>query len=214
MYPISNISYIATENAPDGEYNENEQTKPLLEKHHQQQRDTVTTAYEKSNNYRKKNSDESIKQRTTDISTVRNVEGIELANDAVCPFGLAKNLEKQICIIPSRKKSKCPMIWFTRIPFSLFPIIIFLTALSHLNKWNICETMCRYACTADQNNNNWQLHWFGTLIPAELLCAVYLILTKMSCFAIECLVFWSTGMGSIAEVVHCQLDTNLVMHLL
>lgn len=108
---VSIIRYVATENAPDGEYNENEQTKPLLEQHHQQQqRDTITTAYEKSNNYRKKNADETIKQRTTDISTQRNVEGIELANDAVCPFGLAKNLEKQICIIPSRKKSKCPMI--------------------------------------------------------------------------------------------------------
>lgn len=92
---------LATENAAEGEYNEKEQTKPLLESHEA----TITTTYEKRSNYRKSIDDS--KARTTEGTSIRNVEGIELANDAVCPFGLAKNLEKQICIIPSRKKSKC-----------------------------------------------------------------------------------------------------------
>ncbi|XP_031631573.1 uncharacterized protein LOC116345922 isoform X2 [Contarinia nasturtii] len=91
-----------SENAVEGEYSEKEQEKPLLEEHENGNVPTVTTSYEKRSNYRKKNADDS-KSRSAEGSTNRNVEGIELANE-VCPFGLAKNLEKQICIIPSRKK--------------------------------------------------------------------------------------------------------------
>lgn len=80
--------------------------KPLLEQEGKRTEATVTTSFEKRSNFRSKSVDDT-KSRSMEGSTVRNVEGIELANDAVCPFGLAKNLEKQICIIPSRKKSKC-----------------------------------------------------------------------------------------------------------
>lgn len=98
--------HVATENAAEGEYNEKEQTKPLLESHGSRNEATITASYEKrSQNFRKSIDD--TKARPTEGTAIRNVEGIELANDAVCPFGLAKNLEKQICIIPSRKKSKC-----------------------------------------------------------------------------------------------------------
>lgn len=79
----------------------------MLENRENRNEAIVTTSYEKNSNFRKKSVDDT-KFRSAEGSAVRNVEGIELANDAVCPFGLAKNLEKQICIIPSRKKSKCP----------------------------------------------------------------------------------------------------------
>lgn len=97
---------VAAENAVEGEYNENEQEKPLLEQHEKRNETTVTTSFEKRSDFRQKNVDDP-KSRSVEGSTNRNVEGIELASE-VCPFGLAKNLEKQICIIPSRKKSKCP----------------------------------------------------------------------------------------------------------
>lgn len=101
------INFIfAAENAIEEEYSEKEQEKPLLEDHVKGNLPTVTTINEKRSNYQKKNADDS-KSRSAEGSANRNVEGIELASE-VCPFGLAKNLEKQICIIPSRKKSKCP----------------------------------------------------------------------------------------------------------
>lgn len=51
-----------------------------------------------------KKSVDDVLHRSTDRFATTNVDGIDLANnEEVCPFGLAKNLEKQICIIPSRK---------------------------------------------------------------------------------------------------------------
>lgn len=98
--------FEATENTVDGEYNESEQSKPLLEKsRYTDDAPPTIVNFDKRNSNKRKSTEEAI-NRPNDACVVPNVEGIELANDAVCPFGLAKNLEKQICIIPSRKKSK------------------------------------------------------------------------------------------------------------
>lgn len=103
-----------------------EQRKPLLDQHHRQDEITAKQAHDKRSNYRAKSIDET-KARPREGSAVRNVEGIELANDAVCPFGLAKNLEKQICIIPSRKKSKCPtQHYFILILFYSHSVFLFI----------------------------------------------------------------------------------------
>lgn len=84
---------------------------------------TISTTYEKRHSLRK--SIDETKARPAESTAVRNnVEGIELASDAVCPFGLAKNLEKQICIIPSRKKSKCPITAFIAFHFHLHSICL------------------------------------------------------------------------------------------
>lgn len=112
---------LAIETAPEEEYTEKEQTKPLLENSEMRNAPTISTAYEKRHSIRK--SIDETKGRTAEGTAVRNnVEGIELASDAVCPFGLAKNLEKQICIIPSRKKSKCPITAFIAFHFHLHSI--------------------------------------------------------------------------------------------
>lgn len=118
-------SCLATENAAEGEYNEKEQTKPLLEHRENRNEAIVTTSYEKRSNFHRKSVDDT-KNRSMEGSAVRNVEGIELANDAVCPFGLAKNLEKQICIIPSRKKSKCPhTLYIQKLYIDIFKTVLF-----------------------------------------------------------------------------------------
>lgn len=124
----SSIYYLyveATENTVDGEYTESELSKPLLEKsrYTDDTPPTIVKNYDKRNSIKRKSTEEAI-NRPNDACVVPNVEGIELANDAVCPFGLAKNLEKQICIIPSRKKSKFSATnptQFTRMP----PIFFF-----------------------------------------------------------------------------------------
>lgn len=119
-----NKNYLAIETAPEEEYTEKEQSKPLLENSEMRNAPTVSTSYEKRHSLRSKSIDET-KGRTAEGTAVRNnVEGIELASDAVCPFGLAKNLEKQICIIPSRKKSKCPITAFIAFYFHLHSICV------------------------------------------------------------------------------------------
>lgn len=56
------------------------------------------------------------KQRSTDRFSTANLNDIDLANkEEVCPFGLAKNLEKQICVVPNRKSKSSLQ--------STFPII-------------------------------------------------------------------------------------------
>lgn len=96
----------ASENTVEAEYTESEQSKPLLDKsRYTDDAPPTIVKFDKRNSIKRKSIEEAI-NRPNDACVVPNVEGIELANDAVCPFGLAKNLEKQICIIPSRKKSK------------------------------------------------------------------------------------------------------------
>lgn len=96
------------ENAADNEYTESEQSKPLIEKNKSAgNANEMRRNYEKQNTLNRKSIGEAVNRPLKRSSTLPNDEGIELANDGVCPFGLAKNLEKQIQIIPSRKKSKC-----------------------------------------------------------------------------------------------------------
>lgn len=128
-----NTKKIATENTVEGEYNEKEQTKPLLEPEKRAEA-TVTTSFEKRSNYRSKSVDDT-KTRSMEGSIVRN-EGIELANDAVCPFGLAKNLEKQICIIPSRKKSKCRKSRF-QMQIKLFFFCVHFFSLKNIHSFTV-----------------------------------------------------------------------------
>lgn len=122
LFGFTSWFQLAAENAPEGEYHESEQEKPLLEQRDKRNEATVTTSFEKRSNFRKKSvDDQKCRSVEGNSTTARNVEGIELASE-VCPFGLAKNLEKQICIIPSRKKSKCHItLWKCKqIPFFLF----------------------------------------------------------------------------------------------
>ncbi|XP_055322618.1 uncharacterized protein LOC129578306 isoform X2 [Sitodiplosis mosellana] len=116
-----------SENTAEGEYHESEQEKPLLKQHDKRTEATVTTSFEKRSNFRKKSVDDS-KSRSVEGSTARNVEGIELASE-VCPFGLAKNLEKQICIIPSRKKKSSGRPSFLKlVTFILIGSAILITS--------------------------------------------------------------------------------------
>lgn len=133
--------YLAAENAAEGEYHESEQEKPLLEQREKRTEATVTTSFEKRSNYHKKSVDDT-KSRSVEGSATRNVEGIELANE-VCPFGLAKNLEKQICIIPSRKKSKCLTSRFINAKTDFFQTseLYQFFVFSFLNMFNL---FCRF----------------------------------------------------------------------
>lgn len=93
------LSQKATENTAEGEYNESEQSKPLLDK--------AKSPNENATNSFKKKSISEAPTRRSDGLILPKVEGIELGNDAVCPFGLAK----KIIVVPSRRKSKCHLYW-------------------------------------------------------------------------------------------------------
>lgn len=56
------------------------------------------------------------KLRSSDRFSSANIDDIDLANnEEVCPFGLAKNLEKQICVVPNRKSMHFEKYFFITI---------------------------------------------------------------------------------------------------
>lgn len=76
--------------------------------HSKEQFDVRRSSFKKS-----KSVDASIARSTNDFNPpIANADGVEISNE-VCSFGLAKNLEKQICIIPSRKKSECTLLFLS-----------------------------------------------------------------------------------------------------
>lgn len=87
---------------------ENEQSQPLIDGKKLSDRSNISrknsSTLDRRQSFMRSKSLNDPKLRSTDRFSTANIDDIDLANkEEVCPFGLAKNLEKQICVVPNRK---------------------------------------------------------------------------------------------------------------
>lgn len=94
----------ATEYAEEEMDEDNEQSKPLIDEN---MSSDARYAYRKNSAMEKRNSFINKSRRDSKYHSadrVASTHELDIANNQeVCPFGLAKNLEKQICVVPNRK---------------------------------------------------------------------------------------------------------------
>lgn len=106
MLILFSLHFIATEYAEEEIDEESEQSKPLIDGKKMAETkfgSRKNSAMEKRHSFMSKSINDP-KNRSSDRYSSTNIDDLDIANnEEVCPFGLAKNLEKQICVVPNRK---------------------------------------------------------------------------------------------------------------